>query len=133
MPQQSKISLEKRIELLEKRVQIYRKQNSKILLKLSNIIALRKHYLKHRAGVAIKNTQDRIKKEEDMYRKIRSLYEKSGIKRLYFCRTANGKTKEKRHIFLCTGNQAHKLRQFAEFNLSHFQHLNYYLKKKRKV
>lgn len=78
--------------------------------KLSQIIHNQRHYLRHRAPKVLKNQRDRIRKSEQLLKKM------AAIEKIQLRTSYGGEQRAHRVIFMCTANEARKLRAMVNID-----------------
>jgi len=102
---------------LQKQIDDLKSRLTELNQKLTTIVGNQKHYLRHRAPAVLKNQQIRILQAQRLLKRIEA------IPNLKVITSYKGKVRAQRSLFMCTGNEARKLRSmlnidFRQFNSS---------------
>jgi hypothetical protein len=108
---------------LKQEIVVLNKWVSELSHKLSQVLGNQRHYLRHRAPEVLKNQLKRIKQAEALMKRMES------IPKINVCTSYQGKVRAQRSIFMCTPNEARKLRamlniDFRQFNSSKTKQLH---------
>ena len=102
---------------LEERIEELHSWIAQLSKKISTIIGNQQHYLRHRAPEVFKNQKKRLAKADALMRRMEA------IPKINICTSYKGKVRAQRVLFMCTANEARKLRamlnvDFRQFNSS---------------